>query len=189
MDLSGTHGVEPGVVKMLTESLVATAKHSKTFASVIGGSDLVAMLDMEQQKIALGCGDEGCLADIGGALGVPLMIAGSVGSISGVTHLHVKLLNTEEASVLKRVHLAIPCEAAMFAGTREAVRQLTADEGAPGKAADLKNSVVYGTRGASVRRWPWWAAWRWPTPMPMGFGLRATSRVSVIHRPTSSSGG
>ena len=41
------------------------------------------MLSMEQQKQALGCDDDSCLAQLGGALGVPYLFSADVGALGG----------------------------------------------------------------------------------------------------------
>jgi hypothetical protein len=126
IDLEGLRGVDKGSVRLLNESLLTELRDSGAFASVIGGSDLGAMLDMEQQKQVLGCGDDGCLAEIGGALGVPLMVTGGIGRLGETVFLHLKLLNVDDAEVVGRVQVSIPCESALVAGMRQAVQQLVA---------------------------------------------------------------
>jgi hypothetical protein len=124
IDLEGLRGIDKGSVRLLNESLLTELRNSGAFTSVIGGSDLAAMLDMEQQKQVLGCGDDGCLAEIGGALGVPLMVTGGIGRLGETVFLHLKLLNVDDAEVVGRVQVSIPCESALVAGMRHAVQQL-----------------------------------------------------------------
>ena len=61
MDMKAVHGVEDSLAAVLNESFLVALKNSNQFGSVVGGSDLRAMLDLEQQKQALGCGDDGVL--------------------------------------------------------------------------------------------------------------------------------
>ena len=49
-DLEPVNGVSAGLAKLLTESLLTRLNASRRFASVVGGSDIRAMLDMEQQN-------------------------------------------------------------------------------------------------------------------------------------------
>ena len=66
-EVRAIHGIEPSLAQVLNEVLLARLKESGVFSSVIGGSDIAAMVDIEQQKAALGCDDTNCLAELGGA--------------------------------------------------------------------------------------------------------------------------
>ena len=57
------------------------------------------MVDMEQQKAALGCDDTNCLAELGGALGVPYLIDSSLSKVGGQFVLTLKILAVEDAKV------------------------------------------------------------------------------------------
>ena len=61
------------------------------------------MISAEQQKQALGCDDDSCLAQLGGALGVPYLLTGSLGMLGGRFMLNVKLLAVDEAKVAGRI--------------------------------------------------------------------------------------
>ena len=66
---------------------------------VIGKSDIRAALHLEQQKQMLGCDNESCMAEIGGALGVRWMVVGNV-SLFGKTYLlNLKLIDVEKVKV------------------------------------------------------------------------------------------
>ena len=61
---------------LFLDSLLAELRKLER-VSVIGMDEVRAMLDIEAQKQALGCDDdEGCLAEIAGALGAPADIIG-----------------------------------------------------------------------------------------------------------------
>jgi hypothetical protein len=73
----------------------------------------------------LGCSDQGCLAELGGALGAQYMIAGTVGRIGDQYLLHLKLIATREARTANRVAEAFSGdEAQLIAATRFATRRL-----------------------------------------------------------------
>ncbi len=102
MDMKAVHGVEDSLAAVLNESFLVALKNSGQFGSVVGGSDLRAMLDLEQQKQALGCGDDGCLAELGGALGVPYLFYTSLAKVGSRYVMHYKVMAVEEAKVVVR---------------------------------------------------------------------------------------
>jgi hypothetical protein len=102
LDLVAVKGVESAVARLLNEAMLSRLKSSGRFSSVLGSSDLKAMLSMEQQKAVLGCGDENCLAELGGALGVPLLFSADVGVVGGRFMLNLKILKVDEARVADR---------------------------------------------------------------------------------------
>lgn len=102
MDMKAVHGVEDSLAAVLNESFLVALKNSNQFGSVVGGSDLRAMLDLEQQKQALGCGDDGCLAELGGALGVPYLFYTSLAKVGSRYVMHYKVMAVEEAKVVVR---------------------------------------------------------------------------------------
>jgi hypothetical protein len=84
------------------------------------------MLDLEQQKTALGCGDTGCLAQIGGALGVPYLLTSSVGRVGSRLMLNIKLLEVEEARVAARQSTLFADEDALVDGLSTEIDALLA---------------------------------------------------------------
>jgi hypothetical protein len=69
---------------------------------VLGQSDLNAMLGAERLKDAMGCSDVACAAEIGGALGAELMVAGALTQLKDQVVLSLRLMNTSTPAVLKR---------------------------------------------------------------------------------------
>ena len=72
LDIKASHGVPPELAQLMGEILLSELKSSGQFGSVLGSSDMQAMLDLEQQKTVLGCDEDSCLAQLGGALGCPI---------------------------------------------------------------------------------------------------------------------
>ncbi len=126
-DLEPVNGVSAGLAKLLTESLLTRLNASRRFSSVIGGSDIRAMLDMEQQKQVLGCADESCLAELGGALGVPLMVNPTLGLVGGKFLINLKVLAVEEAKVKARTEGVFDSEGDLLNGLPGLVDQLLAE--------------------------------------------------------------
>ena len=50
----------------------------------------------------MGCDDLACTAELGGALGVDAILAGNVGVLGTTYVLSLKLINTQDATVLAR---------------------------------------------------------------------------------------
>jgi TolB-like protein len=70
---------------------------------VIGKADIYALLSLEEQKRTMGCTDNVCVAEIGGALGVEQMVTGNV-SVFGDTYLlNIKLFNVRESNVIRAI--------------------------------------------------------------------------------------
>jgi hypothetical protein len=102
MDMKAVHGVPDSLAQVLNESFLVALKESGKLGNVVGGSDLRAMLDLEQQKQALGCGDDGCLAELGGALGVPYLFYTSLAKVGSNFVMHFKIMAVEESKVVVR---------------------------------------------------------------------------------------
>ena len=113
-EVKAVHGIEPSLAQVLNEVLLARLKDSGVFSSVIGGSDIAAMVDMEQQKAALGCDDTNCLAELGGALGVPYLMDSTISKVGGQFVVTLKILAVEEAKVLARKVAMVADEAGLI---------------------------------------------------------------------------
>ncbi|MBW1807520.1 MAG: DUF2380 domain-containing protein [Deltaproteobacteria bacterium] len=70
---------------------------------VIGKSDIRTALDLETQKNLVGCNDESCIAEIGGALGVRWVIVGNISKFGEKFLLNLKIMDTEKIRIVKGV--------------------------------------------------------------------------------------
>ena len=68
---------------------------------VIGKSDIRAAIDFESQKTLLGCTDEACIAELGGALGVRYVVVGNISMFGELYLLNLKILDVEKIRVAK----------------------------------------------------------------------------------------
>lgn len=102
LDIKASHGVPPELAQLMGEILLSELKASGKFGSVLGSSDMQAMLDMEQQKTALGCEEDSCLAQLGGALGVPYLLTASLGKLGESFVITVKIIEVDAAEVKVR---------------------------------------------------------------------------------------
>jgi len=102
LDLKAETAIAPGTVKMLNELLLTEFQEEGGF-QVLGRSDIDSMLDVEEERQMLtGCVADSCLVEIGGALGVSLVVAASVGAVGERYLVSVKVLDVRAARVLKR---------------------------------------------------------------------------------------
>jgi len=142
LNIEAERGVDESLVKMLSDAVLSQLKSSGRFASVIGSSDIETMISMEQQKQALGCDEDNCLAQLGGALGVPYLFTGSLGSVGGRFMLNLKLLLVEEAKVDERVSKIFKDEGALVDGLAGALTELIRGVKVPGKAVKQTPKVA-----------------------------------------------
>lgn len=69
---------------------------------VISMSEISQMIQYDQLKTAMGCDDESCLAEIGGALGVDMLVSGTIGKIGSTYVLSLKLVDVKSVKILNR---------------------------------------------------------------------------------------
>lgn len=110
-------------VAILNELLIAEVDEL-TDHNVIGTSDINAMLGLEKMKEAVGCDDVACAAEIGGALGVRFLLAGSVSTLGGEIIVNLKLIDIAAQSVKSRGRETTPGDEMFF---RYAVRNALLD--------------------------------------------------------------
>jgi hypothetical protein len=94
-------GLEASVAENITDLVTKEVDRVGLFRTV-SMAEIKRMLEHEQQKILTGCDDTSCLAEIGGALGVELLLAGGVGKLGDTYLLSLKLIDVREAKVLAR---------------------------------------------------------------------------------------
>lgn len=148
MDFVSKGGIEQAQVDALSEMLANEISRLGDFA-VVGKADIASMLDLEQRRQQLdGCNDSRCLSEIGGALGVRWVVAGSV-SLFGETYLlNLRLIDVVSARVGGRVSRRIS------GGQDELVDEL------PGAAAELFG-MAESDLGVEVERIEKTPAARW----------------------------
>ncbi|MEO1483996.1 MAG: hypothetical protein AAFU77_17935, partial [Myxococcota bacterium] len=75
---------------------------------VVGMRDVEALLDLELAKDLIGCDDVACTAEIGLALDADLLVRGSLGTVGRRVIALLKLIDTQEGVVLRRVERSMP---------------------------------------------------------------------------------
>ncbi|MGC4115500.1 MAG: hypothetical protein QM765_13035 [Myxococcales bacterium] len=100
-DVRTTGTLDVKTVQSLS-ALIAT-EAGKLPVKVTSGGDIAALLGLERQKALLGCTDNSCLAEIGGALGAGYLLATEIGVVDGIYLLTMITLETGKAKALHRV--------------------------------------------------------------------------------------
>jgi len=80
MDLEGA-GVDPSLAQAASLVLPTEIRGRLKGAQVISSGEIKSMLGLEKTKLALGCEDDSCMSEIGGALGVDELISGKIGRV------------------------------------------------------------------------------------------------------------
>jgi hypothetical protein len=140
MDLRLAKGIDPSVGALLNETIISKLDAMGLFTSIISGSDMRDMIDLETQKMALGCEQDSCLAELGGALGVPYMMVSNLGRFGKQYILNIKLVAVEESKVLGRANKILADEAKVLEALPKALQEvvdagLGSDEEEPAKPA------------------------------------------------------
>lgn len=99
-------GVDQSKMDALSDMLANQIREMGPF-KVIGKADIEAALQLEQQKSLLGCSDDSCLAELGGALGVRYMVVGNISLFGNSWLLNLKLLDVQKVEVAKGISRSI----------------------------------------------------------------------------------
>ena len=101
-DLRAERGIDEGLVRLLGEHMLTEFARSGRL-SVIGSSDVKRLIEHERDEYVLGCRDDVCLAEFGGALGADLLAVSSLGRLGERAYLlNVKLIDVDTMAVLRR---------------------------------------------------------------------------------------
>ena len=152
LELQAT-GVDKDLATNLSEILVAEVDRLNIY-KVIGKSEIKAMLGFEEEKQILACSDDtGCLAEIGGALGVEKIIIGSIGKISNTFVVNIKLVNIKKAEVEKRFYETVKGDAAILIETiKTSAAAVFENELKAKKAAEVKVEPVPMVKKATEKK-------------------------------------
>lgn len=101
LDLTTAGGVEAEVAQVLTETLTAGASALPSF-QVMSSQELRALMGIERQKQMLGCTENECIAELGGAMGARFVMTGSVARLGTAYQLNLTTLDTRTSLPLGR---------------------------------------------------------------------------------------
>ena len=142
--------IDESLVSLFSEILTSEIHASSRFASVIAGRDVAAMLSFEERKQALGCEDDSCLAEIGGALGVDRIVAGHIGRLGVRYIINLKIIDILKARTVARSYESYRVEDSMLPeAIRDSVRKLFDEAAAATGALQDASSLAADGTGAS----------------------------------------
>jgi len=125
LDFDAKSGVSQAQADALND-LVASAILSLGSFKVIAKADILALLSVEEQRVQLtGCADDACLAEIGGALGVSLLVSGNLAQFGDVFLINLRLVDANKAEAVGRSSREITGgQSELPAAVRAAVKEL-----------------------------------------------------------------
>jgi TolB-like protein len=100
MDLKAGQGLSARAASTLTTILAADA--ARAGFQVITQEDVYTLLYFQKQRQMLGCTDDGCLAEIGGALGADYVLSGEAAVVGSRHHVAISLLDARKGSAAAR---------------------------------------------------------------------------------------
>jgi hypothetical protein len=152
MDLRANH-VDPSTV-LTIQSLVTVQLDRYPSLKVIAGEDVRQMLDLEAQKQAMGCDDEGsCLAEIAGALGAELVVTGEIGRLDDNLILTLNLFDASKKEAINRSVVRADGLATMSSGLEKGVAVLVKPVVSRGEEFRLPQAEVISESDSGP--WPW----------------------------------
>jgi hypothetical protein len=99
LDVTVEGGADPTMQGQLT-GRIADLVGRRENVTVIAPDDIRAILEKEAQKQLLGCDDQSCLAEIGGALGADVLLKGRVSKLEDGYAMTLSAVNAHDASPL-----------------------------------------------------------------------------------------
>jgi hypothetical protein len=97
--LASGEGVPGKTAEALTESVTAEVRR-RSGGQVISQREITTLLSLEQQKAMLGCQNDACFAELGGALGAERVVSGELSRLGESWLFHLKLLDAGKAQVV-----------------------------------------------------------------------------------------
>jgi hypothetical protein len=141
MKLVVQRGVDESVGGALND-LIATQFAEDETLEVLDSAAVEALVDQDQQRQLLGCDAVSCLAEIGAAMGVDLLVDSSLSAIGNSYLLNIKVIDSKNVRVLRRVSKRIPNdEKFLLDGVIAAINEL---EGRTGKTPAAAEAPSHG---------------------------------------------
>ena len=113
--------------------------------SVVSRFDILALLEHEGNKQAMGCNDSECMTELAGALGAELLISSTFSQTDGECLVTLSLANVEEASVVNR---SSGTGFGMHAGAaKRSIREAVHNLFAQGMPSELQGPASLSRRG------------------------------------------
>ncbi len=148
MEFASKGGIEADKMDALSDMLANEIRRLGNFR-VVGKSDIQAALQLEEQKLLLGCSDDSCIAEIGGALGVRWVVIGNISKFGKTYLLNLKLMDVAEIKVLSGLSKKVTGGEdmlidALSAASREMIAEASKKMGAETAGAEPVGDDVSG---------------------------------------------
>jgi len=106
LEFSTKGGVTSEQMEVLSDMLTTEIRKLGKY-SVIGSNDIRATFQLEERRRIMGCDDESCVAEVGGALGVRRIVVGNIGLFGQTYLMNLKLLDTREVKLISAVSRSV----------------------------------------------------------------------------------
>lgn len=122
--LQAESGLSQGAANLLTELITTDLSKSEQY-EVLSSADIATLLGFERQRQLAGCKeDDSCFAEIGSALGVDLLVTGSVGALGKVRVLTIRAYDAKKSRPFGRETTTVDDEAKLVDATRATAAKL-----------------------------------------------------------------
>jgi len=99
LDLEGA-GVDPALAQAASLVLPTELRGRLPGVQIISSGDIRSMLGFEKTKQAIGCEDDSCMSEIGGALGVDEMVSGKMGKVGRTLVVELRRIDVRGSKTL-----------------------------------------------------------------------------------------
>lgn len=126
LDLNVREGVSKDLAGTLSELMAIEVRKVATGQRIYSGADIKALLGFKKQKELLGCEDQTCLAELGGALGAQELVTGSLSIIADDYVLVLRRMDVVKSQVIEETtdNVARASPAKLQAVVRAAIDRL-----------------------------------------------------------------
>ncbi len=122
--LQAESGTSQGAANLLTELVTTDLSKSEQY-EVLSSADIATLLGFERQRQLAGCKeDDSCFAEIGSALGVDLLVTGSVGALGKVRVLTLRAYDAKKSRPFGRETTTVDDEAKLVDAARATAAKL-----------------------------------------------------------------
>ena len=91
-------GITPEQAAIVVDYITDSVRKSGSFSRVISSRDVEAVLSLERQKQLMDCSQQSCIAEMVGALGADMVLAGSVGKVGGYYLVNLLLVSSRTST-------------------------------------------------------------------------------------------
>jgi TolB-like protein len=124
LDVRAHAGIEATLAQGVSDDLVVEVRRRALGSTVFGADEIRTLVGLERQKQLLGCAENSCLAEIGGALGARQIVSGSLNRFGGTYLLVLKLLDARNGRVIHEASSRFDGEGEILDVVASAVQRL-----------------------------------------------------------------